>query len=59
VLGGGMMGAMTSAMVEGRRLDMREMMRHGLAWSINGIAATGHVHEPMAVLARGRTYVCA
>lgn len=57
VLGGGMMGGMMSAMVDGRRLDMREMLRHGLAWSINGVAATGHVHEPMAELARGRTYV--
>jgi FtsP/CotA-like multicopper oxidase with cupredoxin domain len=57
VLGGGMMGGMTSAMVDRRRLDMREMMRHGLAWAINGVAASEHVHEPMAVLARGRTYV--
>jgi FtsP/CotA-like multicopper oxidase with cupredoxin domain len=38
-------------------MDMREMMRHGLAWSINGVAATEHVHEPMAVLTRGRTYI--
>jgi FtsP/CotA-like multicopper oxidase with cupredoxin domain len=57
VLGGGMMGGMTSATVGGRRVDMREMMRHGLAWAINGLAALEHVHEPMAVLARGRTYI--
>ena len=57
VLGGGMMGGMISAQVNGRRLEMRDMMRQGLAWSINGVAATGHVHEPMAVFSRGRTYV--
>jgi FtsP/CotA-like multicopper oxidase with cupredoxin domain len=57
VLGGGMMGGMTSAIFEGRRADMREIMRHGLAWAINGVAASEHVHEPMAVLARGRTYI--
>ena len=56
-LGGGMMGMMTSAVVDGRPMDMREMMRHGLAWSINGVAASGHVHEPVAVLARGRSYL--
>jgi FtsP/CotA-like multicopper oxidase with cupredoxin domain len=57
ILGGGMMGMMASAIVDGQRLDMREMMRHGVAWAINGVAATGHVHEPMAVLALGRTYI--
>jgi FtsP/CotA-like multicopper oxidase with cupredoxin domain len=59
LLSGGMMGGMMSASVDGRDMDMREMMRHGLAWSINGVAATGHVHEPMVVLTRGRTYILA
>jgi FtsP/CotA-like multicopper oxidase with cupredoxin domain len=31
VLGGGMVGGMMSAVVEGPPMDMREMMRHGLA----------------------------
>jgi FtsP/CotA-like multicopper oxidase with cupredoxin domain len=57
VLGGGMMGGMMSAVVEGRPMDMRDMMRHGLAWAINGVAASGHVHEPMAALARGSSHV--
>jgi FtsP/CotA-like multicopper oxidase with cupredoxin domain len=56
-LTGGMMGGMQSAMVEGRPTDPGEMMRRGLAWAINGVAATGHVHEPMAVLARGHSHV--
>jgi FtsP/CotA-like multicopper oxidase with cupredoxin domain len=57
VLGGGMMGGMMSAIVEGRPMDMREMMRRGLAWAINGVAASGHGHEPMAVLARGTSHI--
>jgi FtsP/CotA-like multicopper oxidase with cupredoxin domain len=57
VLSGGMMGGMTSATVGGRRMDLREMARHGLAWAMNGIAASDHVHEPMAVLTQGRSYV--
>jgi FtsP/CotA-like multicopper oxidase with cupredoxin domain len=40
---GGMMGMMT---------------RHGV-WSINGVSATGHVHEPLLNLKLGRTYVLA
>jgi FtsP/CotA-like multicopper oxidase with cupredoxin domain len=57
-LGGGMMGKMT---------DMRTMMRHGMAWAINGVAATGHgdghdgghVMDPIFTLERGRTCVIA
>jgi FtsP/CotA-like multicopper oxidase with cupredoxin domain len=41
--GGGMMGMMT---------------RHGI-WSINGVSATGHVHEPLLNLELGRSYVLA
>jgi FtsP/CotA-like multicopper oxidase with cupredoxin domain len=41
--GGGMMGMMPA---------------HGI-WSINGVSATGHVHEPLLHLKRGRTYVLA
>jgi FtsP/CotA-like multicopper oxidase with cupredoxin domain len=56
---GGMMGGMMSAMMDGRRMDMREMMRHGMAWAINGVAAHGHVHEPMLTLQRRESYVLA
>jgi FtsP/CotA-like multicopper oxidase with cupredoxin domain len=55
--GGGMMGGMKSAMMDNRLVDMREMMRHGKAWAINGVAATGHVMDPLLTLERGRTYV--
>jgi FtsP/CotA-like multicopper oxidase with cupredoxin domain len=41
--GGGMMGMMPA---------------HGI-WSINGVSATGHVHEPLLHLELGRTYVLA
>jgi FtsP/CotA-like multicopper oxidase with cupredoxin domain len=48
LLGGGMMGGMMHAQVDGRRLSMREMFRHGLAWALNGVATTeAHAHEPL------------
>jgi FtsP/CotA-like multicopper oxidase with cupredoxin domain len=56
-LGGGMMGAMTSAIMDGRRVDMRTLMHNGLVWAINGVAAKGHVHDPLLVLDRDRSYV--
>jgi FtsP/CotA-like multicopper oxidase with cupredoxin domain len=57
VLGGGMMGTMRSAMVDGRPVDIRAMMHDGLAWAINGVAAKGHMMDPLLVLDRGRPYV--
>jgi FtsP/CotA-like multicopper oxidase with cupredoxin domain len=59
VFAGGMMGGMTGAMMGGRRMDMREMMRHGMAWAINGVAAGGHDMAPALTLKRGRTHVLA
>jgi FtsP/CotA-like multicopper oxidase with cupredoxin domain len=63
-LGGGMMGMMTGAMVHGKMTDMRTMMRSGMAWAINGVAASGpdgdhggHVMDPIFTLERGRTCV--
>jgi FtsP/CotA-like multicopper oxidase with cupredoxin domain len=57
VLGGGMMGNMLSATMDGREVDMRTMVQSGVAWAINGVAATGHVLDPMLTLERGRSYV--
>lgn len=57
--GGGMMGGMMTATMGGRRVDMRKMMHNGMAWAINGVAATGHVMDPLLTLARGRSYVLA
>jgi len=50
-LEGGMMG--------GRGMGMGSMMGRGMAWSINGVAATGHAMAPMLTLVRGRSYVLA
>ncbi len=59
VLGGGMMGRMTSALIKGRRVAIRDMMHLGKMWAINGVAATGHVMDPALTLARGRSHVLA
>ncbi len=56
-LGGGMMGAMTSARLHGKPTDTRTLMQHGIAWAINGVAATGHAHEPLFTLERNRPCV--
>ena len=53
------MGGMMRGMMGGRRVSMRDMMRNGKAWTVNGVAATGHVMDPLLKLARGRTYVLA
>ena len=49
-MGEGMMGAMGS---------MMEMMHSGKIWFINGVAAEGHVMDPMLTLERGRSCVIA
>ncbi len=55
---GGMMGQMRDAMLDGRRVPARELMtRHRMAWSINGVAARGHVHAPALTLERGKSYI--
>lgn len=58
-LSGGMMGQMASAQVDGRTMDIRTMIRHGLIWAINGVASTEHVHEPMATLKHGTSHILA
>tara|TARA_R110000787_G_scaffold71626_15_gene159308 strand:+ start:489 stop:1940 length:1452 start_codon:yes stop_codon:yes gene_type:complete len=57
--GGGMMGGMMTGMMGRRRVSMREMMHSGKAWTINGVAATGHVMDPLLTVKRGRTCVLA
>jgi FtsP/CotA-like multicopper oxidase with cupredoxin domain len=57
VLGGGMMGSMRMAMMDGKQVDIRTLMHNGLVWAINGVAAKGHVHEPLLTLERNRSYV--
>ena len=58
VFEGGAMGALREATLNGKRLPLRTLAReHGVAWAINGIAAKGHVHEPLFTLTRGGHYV--
>jgi FtsP/CotA-like multicopper oxidase with cupredoxin domain len=59
VFGGGMMGMMSGARVQGEWHDIRTMVRRGLVWAINGVAATGHAPDPLAVLRRGTSHVLA
>jgi FtsP/CotA-like multicopper oxidase with cupredoxin domain len=53
---GGMMGGM---IMRGSRSGggMMNMMRSGKMWLINGVAATGHVTDPLITLQKGRSYV--
>ena len=54
--GGGMMGMMGGGMMRGGMMGM--MSGRGI-WSINGVSATGHLHEPLLHLELGRSYVLA
>ncbi|MPZ55335.1 MAG: multicopper oxidase domain-containing protein [Rhizobiales bacterium] len=56
-LGGGMMGTMQMATMDGKQVDIRTLMHNGLIWAINGVAASGHVHEPLLTLHRDRSHV--
>src|SRR5581483_4403201 len=56
---GGMIGDLTGATLNGRPLDMRQMMQSGKAWAVNGVVASGHTPEPMLTLTRDRSYVLA
>jgi len=53
---GGMMGGM---MMGGSRQNMMKMMREGKVWFINGVAATGHVMDPILKLQKGSSYLLA
>ncbi|MGD8644813.1 MAG: multicopper oxidase family protein [Chromatiales bacterium] len=59
VFAGGARGGMQGAMMNGQWTDIRSMAREGVVWSVNGVAATGMVMEPMFTLRRGRSYVLA
>jgi FtsP/CotA-like multicopper oxidase with cupredoxin domain len=61
VLGGGMMGGMASAVLEGRVTPMPEMLRQGVAWAINGVAERAHAHaaKPLFELRRNASHVLA
>jgi FtsP/CotA-like multicopper oxidase with cupredoxin domain len=57
VLEGGMMGSMRSAKLDGRTQDMSTLVRAGVAWAMNGVAATEHRHEALLALALNRSHV--
>ena len=56
---GGMMGRMAGAMLGDQQLDIREMMRRGKMWAVNGVASSGNVMDPMLTLTRGASYILA
>jgi FtsP/CotA-like multicopper oxidase with cupredoxin domain len=56
---GGMMGNLSDATLDGKSLDMRQMMQRGKAWAMNGVVAADHTHEPLLALTRGRSYIFA
>jgi FtsP/CotA-like multicopper oxidase with cupredoxin domain len=66
---GGMMGGMVmqemggsmgqQGMMDGMMGGMMGMMHGGGIWFVNGVAAEGHVTDPMLTLAQGRSYVVA
>ena len=61
---GGMMGGMVMRDMDirvdpDRMTAMQRMMHDGKVWFINGVAAEGHVMEPMLTLQRGRSCVLA
>jgi FtsP/CotA-like multicopper oxidase with cupredoxin domain len=43
--------------MDGRTVDMRGLLHNGLAWAINGVAATGHMLEPLLTLPRDASCV--
>jgi FtsP/CotA-like multicopper oxidase with cupredoxin domain len=54
---GGMMGGMQGGMLGGRMTDMREMMRHGMAWAMNGKVGADHDHPLLFAVERDRSCV--
>ena len=61
---GGMMGGMVMRDMDIRvkpdqMQAMQRMMHDGKVWFVNGIAAEGHVMDPMLTLQRGRSYLLA
>ena len=68
LFGGGMMGMMSgdggsmmsrnrsgSGMMEGRMGGSGMMSGGMMGWTVNGVSATGHVHDPIITVARGET----
>jgi FtsP/CotA-like multicopper oxidase with cupredoxin domain len=54
---GGMMGGMQGGMTGGRMTDMREMMRRGMAWAMNGVIGSDHEHPLLFAVKRNASCV--
>lgn len=52
---GGAMSGMDRAMMDGRMMGMRELMRNRQIWAFNGV--TGDMDAPLATLRRGETVI--
>ena len=60
MMGGMVMGDMGGSMGSGDGTEsMRSMMHAGKIWFVNGVAATGHIMDPLLTLERGRSHVIA
>ncbi|MBI3709435.1 MAG: multicopper oxidase family protein [Proteobacteria bacterium] len=57
--GGGMMDPKMMRGGMGGMMGMMDRMGGGMAWTINGRSASGHLHEPMLSLRTGRSYLFA
>ena len=55
VMEGGAMGGLAGAKLRGRDVDMRELVKNGMAWAFNGVA--GMTEEPFVSLRKGDTAV--
>lgn len=55
VMEGGAMGGLRGAKLRGRDVEMRELVKNGMAWAFNGVA--GMTEEPFAALKVGETVV--
>ncbi len=56
VFGGGMMGG---GMMGGGMMGRGMMMNNPMAWTVNGVSATGDVHEPILSLQHGSSHILA
>jgi FtsP/CotA-like multicopper oxidase with cupredoxin domain len=52
---GGAMGRMRSAILDGARIGIRDLVSRGKAWAINDVAAHETAMAPLATMERGRT----
>ena len=58
LFGGGMMSMMGGGSMSGGGMMGGGGMQGGMmGWTVNGVSATGHVHEPILTIDRGRTAV--